>query len=224
MKYYSQNGEDSILWSLFREGHDGFFLDVGALDGTRFSNTYSFERAGWFGICVEAHPNYIEILRANRPKSKIVHAAAGEKDCDGVDFYANSRGSLSTLDPSLKSEFQGYGKYFTGWKTIQVPMMTLDTICDNINHIDLVSMDIEGCEWQALQGFDIDRFKPRILVTEIIRHGKEIVDYMRCHGYKLARVLSNNYFFCHQPRDIRIVSEAVIKTPLIHTTHPLDEE
>ena len=71
---FSQHGEDSIAWSLFRDRQGpGYFVEVGALDGVRFSNTFSFERAGWRGVCVEAHRDYIERLRQNRPRNKCYH-------------------------------------------------------------------------------------------------------------------------------------------------------
>jgi len=65
------------------------------------SVTPTLEQAGWSGICIEAHPDYISLLRRNRPNSVIVHAAVGDEDKETVSFYANSRGSFSTLDPSI---------------------------------------------------------------------------------------------------------------------------
>jgi len=43
---------------------------------------------------VEAHAGFIELLRKNRPGSIIAHCAAGEKDEDGVAFFANSRAAF----------------------------------------------------------------------------------------------------------------------------------
>jgi hypothetical protein len=33
MNYYGQQSEDFIMWQLFPDKKDGFFLDVGAFDG-----------------------------------------------------------------------------------------------------------------------------------------------------------------------------------------------
>ena len=97
--YYSQHGEDFLL-SRYFTGHEGFFVEIGCIDGKRFSNTYHFELKGWKGICVEAHQDYIALLRTNRPKSAIIHCAVGEADEDQAVFFANARGSLSSLDPT----------------------------------------------------------------------------------------------------------------------------
>lgn len=58
IKYYSQNGEDFLMWKLFDYIDTGFYIEVGAFDGIHFSNTYSFEKLGWKGICIEPHPKF----------------------------------------------------------------------------------------------------------------------------------------------------------------------
>ncbi len=205
--YYSQNGEDCILWALFEDQFTpGFFVEVGALDGTRFSNTYSFEQAGWHGICVEAHPDYMDLLRSNRPNSIIVHATVADEDKEGVTFYANSRGSLSTLDPSLEDEFRRYGKYFTGWEIKRVPMRTLDSILTESGApapIDIISIDIEGTEMAALSGFNLYKHFPRVMVIEALDKSteREMDTHMAGAGYIRARKLSNNIFYCREEAD-----------------------
>jgi FkbM family methyltransferase len=225
-KYYSQHGEDIILWSLFGDDRfKGYFLDVGALDGRRFNNTLSFEEAGWTGVCVEAHPDYIDLLRDNRPNSKIVHAAVTDRCQDKIDFYANSRGTLSTLDKSLEENFKGYGKYFTGFKKIRVPGMTLDSILGNeFANVDLVSIDIEGGEIGALKGFSIERYFPRVVVIEILdtKRSLFIASYMKEHRYYPARAIGGNTIYCRYEEDIEIIKAALIDKKLIHTKHPLD--
>jgi FkbM family methyltransferase len=226
--YFSQNGEDVILWELFKEDDfAGHFLDVGALDGRRFSNTLSFEQYGWSGMCVEAHPDYIELLKMNRPLSEVVHAAVTNKNQEAITFYANSRGSLSTLDKSLESHFARYGKFFTGFEEIQVPAMTIDTIIGNkYANIDLVSIDIEGGEPEALEGFSLHRYFPRVLVLEELNQarGVRICQHMEKNGYLFARKLVNNLFFCRDREDVDIIREAKTDKELIHTPHPLDKE
>lgn len=226
--FYSQNGEDCILWKLFeKKTTPGFFIEIGALDGTRFSNTYSFEKAGWSGICVEAHPDYIELLRKNRPNSRVVHAAVSDHDEDSITFYANSRGSLSTLDPTLENEFKRYGKYFTGWEVKNVPMRTITSILDDVNapqSIDILSIDIEGTEMDALRGFDLHKYRPRVMVIESRDEPteKKMDELLAAAGYKHARKLSNNIFYCCDDGDVQIIAKATVSNALIHTPHPCD--
>jgi len=103
--YYSQHGEDFILNKIF-PNPNGFFVEVGCIDGLRFSNTLFFEKKGWKGICIEAHTSYIDLIKSNRLNSRVVHCAIGEKDEGIVTFYANARGSLSSLDKTEEERFK----------------------------------------------------------------------------------------------------------------------
>lgn len=103
--YYSQHGEDAIAWALFQDRTGPrYFVEVGALDGERFSNTYSFEKSGWRGVCIEPHRDYIDLLRRNRPGSCCVHAAVSNWNSDQVNFYANYHGA------DLKRALSGRGQ------------------------------------------------------------------------------------------------------------------
>ncbi len=227
--FYSQHGEDFILWHLFQnQSMPGYFVEVGALDGTRFSNTYTFEREGWSGVCVEAHPDYIEMLKKNRPKSYCVWAAAGESNGE-VTFYANSRGSLSTLDPSLEEKFRReYGSFFTGFRPVTVPIKTLNQILSEANApvpLDFVSIDVEGAEMRVLQGFDLDRFQPRILILEAMdsTYEEQLHDYLTVRGYHRARLFVSNLFYCRSTEDVETLQQANPEDcNLTHTPHPFD--
>ena len=51
--------------------------------------------------------------------------------------------------------------------------------------IDLVSIDVEGGEMDVLDGFDLDRFRPRILLIENDRpSAQEIEPYLCERGYR----------------------------------------
>jgi FkbM family methyltransferase len=227
--YYSQNGEDIVLWALFAESHGpGFFVEVGALDGLRFSNTYSFEQEGWTGVCVEAHASYFNLLKRNRPNSVCVHAAVSDREEDEVDFYANSRGSLSTLDPTMEGYFRTrFNRYFTGFQIQRVQMRTLDSILEEARApipVDFVAIDVEGHEPAVLRGFTVSKYLPRVLLVEAMfaDERKEIDALMRHLGYFKARELGVNVFYCRDGADAPKIATASVLAPLHHTPHPLD--
>ena len=99
MHFYSQGGEDYLVWKLLdrQQRASGYYVEVGALDGRRFSNSYAFEQIGWPGICVEAHPDYYQQARRNRPGATVVHAACCDRDDHAITFHANARGTLSAI-------------------------------------------------------------------------------------------------------------------------------
>ena len=65
----SQLGEDRHLNGQFFKGQrGGVFVEMGALDGLKYSNSYAFEHAlGWSGVLIEANPASCAKLFRNRP-------------------------------------------------------------------------------------------------------------------------------------------------------------
>ena len=109
--YYSQHGEDFLLEQIFKGKDQGYFVEIGCLDGIEYINSYHFELRGWSGLCVEAHNGFIDVLKENRPNSVVVHCAVGAENLDSVQFFANRIGSLSTL---VKSEEDRYQQQYEG--------------------------------------------------------------------------------------------------------------
>jgi FkbM family methyltransferase len=228
MTYYSQHGEDFFLDQIFKNQREGFFVEVGCIDGRRFSNTLTFEERGWKGLCVEAHAGYIELLKKNRPNSIVCHCAAGEKDEDEVPFYANSRGSLSTLDKSQEEHFRKkYGVHFTGFELQRVPKRRLDTLFkqNEISKIDLLSIDIEGYEIEALKGIDFSRYRPRVIVVETQdREEEQKLDQLfeQVGYHRVARLACNLFYAFDATLSSKVHDKCFQGVSLLHTAHPLD--
>lgn len=230
LRYYAQNGEDVLFWNLFQKmTTPGYFVEIGALDGMRFSNTYLLERKGWSGICVEAHPDFIKDLIENRPNSVVIHAAVGRLDLDECDFHANWLGTCSTLDKGLESDFKARYHYcFDKFETKRVPMKKLSTILDENaapSNFDLLSVDVEGGEMMVLDGMDFGSYSPRVIVMEALnpKLGRQISDRLWLHGYKRIRDLENNMIFT-QESDSEARSVLTMSSPKsrkTHVRHPL---
>jgi FkbM family methyltransferase len=224
-KYYSQHGEDYLLWSLFAgKKNKGFFVEVGALDGIRFSNTYSFELEGWSGVCVEPHPEYFALLERNRPNSHCIESAAGNRE-GFVEFYAEPRGEFSTLVREIVED-ERYESKMAGYKKIEVPISSLTRILEDVESpspIDIVSIDVEGAELSVLEGFDFSYYNPRVLIIEANGSGanKSIDKYMKNKGYhKSGRLFSNN-FYCRDFADAVRIAVTPLKCKLSIAPHPL---
>ena len=189
-------------------GGKGTFVDVGALDGIRHSNTAILEDKGWTGICIEAHPDYAQLLKQNRPRSVCLHCAVGDSNKDSVTFYANHAGSLSSLldyreefekSPEFSSHYSGNldkpvkkkNNQTSGIEAvsgpIEVPMRTLDNIISEFytgRPIDFVKIDIEGSEKLALPGFNPNTWGVQVISVEHLIVGKPfIAEWAKRHGY-----------------------------------------
>jgi FkbM family methyltransferase len=229
-RFYAQHGEDVVLWHVLgRSDAPRFFVEVGVIDGRRFSNTLAFEERGWRGVCVEAHPDYVELARHNRPASHVVHAAACDREAESAPFHAEPRGALSSLAPRDEAVMrEKYGAWFSGFTTIEVPLRTLDQIlrdADAPTGIELVSIDVEGSELAVLAGFDLAWWSPRVVIAEAndAPSAASLCASMDTAGYQLARVIGGaNHLFARSRSDVRALRDARVDCPYVHTRHPID--
>jgi len=218
-KYYSQTGEDYLLNQIFKGQDKGFFVEIGCLDGIDFSNTYIFEKKGWKGICIEAHNDFIEQLKKNRVNSTIVHCAVGPENKEKVVFYANKIGSLSTLDKNMEERWNKTHKnFFYGFEEQVVQMKTLTSIFNDLNiyQIDIISLDIEGYEVEALKGLDLSKYQPRIFVIEYKDevHKRDLESLLFKHGYHFLSVVGCNLFYGKELEDKAILNRNFGKVQL----------
>jgi FkbM family methyltransferase len=217
--YYSQHGEDVLLDAMFAGQETGFFVEVGCIDGVRYSNTLIFEQRGWKGLCIEAHAGYIDALRRNRPGSIVEHCAAAEADEDSAVFYANFRGSLSSLDRAQEEQFRMHGKYFGGFTEQLVTKRRLDTVFarHGIEHIEVLSLDIEGYEVEALSGLDLSRYRPRTMVIEVNGEAQQAAldALILPHGYSKWLRLGANQFYLADPALAGPVRDRVIEAEIV---------
>jgi len=226
--FYSQHGEDFLLNEIFKNKQNGFFVEVGCIDGRRFSNSLTFEEKGWKGLCVEAHNDYIDLLKKNRPHSIICHCAASDHDEDNVTFYANKRGSLSTLDKTMENTFKDkYGEYFSGFDEQTVNIRRLDTLFkeNNVTNIDFMSLDIEGHELEALKGLNFNKYKPTVIVVESDsqKHEQALDNLLLNNGYCKGTRLNQNIFYITDQSLSNNIANKQFNVELIHTRHPVDK-
>jgi len=243
---FGQKCEDYLVNLIFKSKTEGIYIDIGAHDGVRFSNTFGFSKLGWRGICVEAHPDYYNICCNNRKSdsTKIYNVACSNIDSANITFYSNYRGSLSTLNPNLneyyKTHYRGYyiDKNFSnkvaGFTNgpILIEGKKLDTIIENNKdffqtvEIDLISIDVDGSEDFVLRGFDILKYKPRIIIFEVSVVRSVVEDYMSDKNYIKLYDNDLNAIYCRDKEDATLFYNELEKNKhkLIisyDTSHPL---
>lgn len=228
MTFYSQHGEDIIIDAAFAGRATGYFVEVGCIDGRRFSNTLSLEERGWRGMCLEAHPDYIDLVRANRPRSTVVHCAAAERDEVLVDFYANARGALSTLERSREAEFAArFPAHFAGFETRRVPMRSVSSLLDEhgVAEVDVLSIDVDGGDERVLAGLDLTRHRPELIVIEAdTGAAADAIDgILLPAGYERGFSLSTNVFYFRETERLARVRGRTFQCRVVHTRHPLDQ-
>jgi FkbM family methyltransferase len=236
MKFYSQNGEDYLLWEFFNHKPKGFFIDVGAFDGIHLSNTFAFEKEGWTGICIEPHPAYFPICKKNRIHSICLNFACVAHDKDQFsDFYIEKIGLLSGIgirdnENDIKQRYLNRELNYEGLKKVKVPSRTLNAILEKYLPsnalVDFISIDVEGTEIDVLNGFSLHKFYPRVVIIEGNTEDAkdEITKYMEKFEYKLARELSINLFFAREVKDVVALQTIKVNCIIEKQIHPLGKD
>ncbi len=162
---YAQNQEDVVLWRAFADIEQGHYVEVGAYHPTIKSNTYAFYLRGWSGLLVEPQSEYVALLRSLRSEDAIVQAVVSDRSCETVPFYPVAGGARSTVNKELASK---YGEF----TITHVPSRTLNELLGKHvwaeTDLHFLVLDVEGSERDALQGLDLNRFRPWVLVVESI--------------------------------------------------------
>jgi FkbM family methyltransferase len=173
-KSYSQAGQDLWVLEILKGKKNGFFLDVGAYDGIKYSNSFLLEKEfGWSGLLIEAHPGNFGSIKKIRTSTLVTYAISDsngnisfEKDCN-TGSKISEKGELITV-PSITFE-------------------DLFLIYDIPSTIDYMSLDIEGYEYKSLLRFPFDEYKCKLITVE---HNLYMGDSSNKEGIK--HLLTNN--------------------------------
>jgi hypothetical protein len=166
---YSQEGEDIFLLRLFGPDYKGFYIDVGSHHPERFSNTYLLYKLGWRGINIDATPGSMEKFRIFRPLDINIESAI-TNDSTPRPFFLFEEGALNTFSDKLAKDYLELG--FTLDRHEMVIGRSLASILDeNLPaglEIDVLSVDVEGDEYDVLQSNDWSRYRPHIVLLEVL--------------------------------------------------------
>jgi len=175
--------EDRLKAEFFARSQVGYFVEVGANEPQWGSQTWQFEQAGWTGVLVEPQPDLAERLRRMR-RAHVVAAACSSPANAGTRLKLHLSGPHSSLNRDLVAA----GAVATG--AIDVPARTLDDILEEANAptpIDFMSIDVEGHEIEVLRGFDLARWRPRLLLIEDHVANLATHRYLTRADYRLIR-------------------------------------
>ena len=209
VRFRAQFAEDATAWELLGCPLDGFFIEVGAFDGLNYSVTYALEALGWKGLLVEAIPQRSEQCRHNRRNSRVVHAALSRPGSPAAMSFtiANDQygGMLSYLGENASAE-RDLQNASVAFERVSVPVTTMDhLLAEHKGPIDLASIDVEGGELALLEGFDLHKHRPRVLLLEDNSLGSDpaLGAYMQSQPYVQVAWAEVNRVYVHRDeRDI----------------------
>lgn len=206
--YYSQSGEDECLYlNYFKDKKNGSYIELGALDGVLYSNTKYFEDIhNWTGILIEPHPLKFNLLKDNRPNNYLFNNFVSNSS-DDIPFLYFEDGLSQVSGCSHTLSNHHYERYFNNPEfnyikqdTIYIKPKSLTEIVKStgLTHIDFLSLDVEGHEYEVLMSYD---FKVPIDVILIETLGVQPERDEMCrkilinNGYIFDRKIAHNEIF-----------------------------
>jgi FkbM family methyltransferase len=194
---YSQSKEDLFVLNYFGD-YRGRLLDVGANDGTTFSNSRLLIENGWGANLVEPGSVFKELhkLYKENPNVELSHCGIGLKTgfvkfWDSGAHVKNGKdtGLVSTLNFDETKRWDG-----VEFNETTASIMSFDDFykCSSEPTFDFISVDCEGNDWIVLQQIDLDKVACRCLCIEHNGDEKLLFLYRRyCDKFDMREVLIN---------------------------------
>lgn len=217
-KSFSQSGEDLIVdhicQSLNIDYENFSYIDVGANHYKKNSNTYYFYKKGAKGILVEANPSLARMLEKERPRDKIVNVAIGPRSGETLDFYIFNAHTMSTISSENRDEIIEKDARLHVKEVVKIQTLSLEDVLSQYTDTapTMLSIDIEGMDYMALQTLSFEQARPLIVIVEngeyspLVRCNEkdvEIMTYMEKNGYKEYAYTGINSIFI----DKRVIGE-----------------
>jgi len=201
--YYGHHELDKKL-KKYLNYEKGFFVELGANDGIKQSNTFYFEKnLGWNGILIEPiKTKYLKCLKYRSPKNYFYNNA-----CVGINFkrdkikmiYSDLMSSIDDKEIINKIDAKKHAKdgekYLLKNEKIEefwVSTKTLNDILQEVNTpklIDFLSLDVEGSELEVLNGIDFKIYNFKFILVES-RNDDEIIKYLSNKNYNFLEKIS----------------------------------
>lgn len=196
---YSQHQEDVFLYESLKK-YDlskGIYIDVGANHPISISNSILFYKKGYHGVIVEPNTELANLFRTFRSRDIVANVGCG-KEASFLEFhFANApvissfkRNSIEVLTHNAASAIR---------TSSYLPILPLDTILENINYewVFFLSIDVEGLDYEVLQGAKNTLKKVFLLIVEqnSEEEKQQILDFARQNGFEYITEKSCNLIF-----------------------------
>ncbi len=197
---FSQSGEDNIIKYIFNilgiDIKNCKYLDLGANHAIHLSNTYDFYAKGARGVLLEANPELAQELSEQRPDDIVINRCISGKSGEKLDFYIMNGDGLSSADYDAVQCFIKENPALKIERTVSVDSITINEIIEKYfpeKAPEILNIDIEGMELTVLKMTDFEKFRPLVIICEMIEYkngltvgqkNQEIIDFMQGNDYE----------------------------------------
>jgi FkbM family methyltransferase len=192
---YSQFGEDLIVRSaltLIKGGGPFKYIDIGANDPYRLSNTALLYNEGSSGVLIEPNPNIVKKIKSMRGnRDVILNCGVDFTDKTEAEFYLIEPDVLSTFSKKEAENYKLNGYIVT--KVIKVKLRNINDILKEVGEVDFLSLDVEGLDFEILKSINWDMYRPTCICVETLSFetvkepmkNKELLNFMNNKNYRV---------------------------------------
>jgi len=192
-----------VLERFFENRTSGFYVDVGAHHPKRYSNTFRLYIKGWSGLNIDANPGSMEAFRKVRPRDINIEAAVSSSPTE-LTYYSFNAPALNTFDKEFASKHLG-GQYRIV-NEVKIKTQRLSELLDKYlpanTKIDLLTIDVEGFDYDVLQSNDWSRYSPEFVLVECLgllaldqTNSEPLVKFLLDRHYSVVAKTVNTVFF-----------------------------
>ena len=165
---YSHWGVDLIITKLLNSKNKGIYIDVGCHHPFLNNHSYLLYKSGWEGINIDIDYNSIDMFNFFRKSDVNIQTAVTDHKGEVDLFFYHNRAAKNTISKEFGSDAKEQKK---------INSDTLNNIIENSkfknSKIDFVSIDVEGNEMNVLNGFNLKKYKPKLILLEFILPNKK---------------------------------------------------
>ncbi len=207
---YSYGSVDLLLEHIFKNQSHGFYIDVGCQHPVMNNNTYLFYKKGWNGINIDLDKKNIDLFNFYRKRDLNINFAISSREGERDLFFYHDKSAINTVEKSVANYQRAQVKEIKKVKT-----KTLNSIIKNSKFkdltVDFVSIDVEGHELDVIKGFDLKKYKPKVIIIEFLDLSlkkleiknlniknflkSEIYQYMIDKNYTLVNLIHSDLIF-----------------------------
>ena len=202
-KSYSISNVDLIIDRLFSKIKKGVYIDVGCNHPIKYNNTYLLHKRGWSGINIDLDETSIKEFNSIRKNDHNVQKMISSLDGEEKDiYYYHERSAINTLSEELAKK-----RITKHREIIRETSTTINKIIENSPYknkkINLMSIDIENYEYEALKNFNFQKYQIDLIVTEYtdINQGK-----LEAYTQSLDYVINTNIYKLLEKNEYKLIN------------------
>lgn len=181
---------------------NGIFVEVGAFDGDFVSNTSCLADHGWRGVYIEpVHEYYLKCIERHKNNKNITvqNYAIGEEEGIKNIYVSESLTTMVDEYPEKCREIIDFKECNLQFLPTNCNQIRLENLLNDLSipkNFDILVVDVEGKEKEVFNSFDLDEWKPKMMIVElvddhpsfqkyedIVKTNKDLRSFIKSKGY-----------------------------------------